>query len=326
MDLRQLHYFLATMEHRSIGRAAAALNVTQPALSKAIRRLELELDVKLLERLPRGVVPTIYGEALAAHASVIGLEIGRAKAAVTDLRDGGVGQVVVGAGSSMRIELLPEACVRVREKVPGAEIKIIAELYDDLIPDLQRGELDFVLSMIPDYEMDPDLVHVPLYVDENHPCARPGHPLMAMKRVEPEDCLECGWVLPASSNLPRQYLDAYFHSRRLPPPRVVIETNSAVFTESVLAKSDLLGLLPTQVINHSVGSIVALPAPEITLSRTVGLTHRRASVLSPLARLLIDELVGVAGDMIARGTVWPLKKAREARGRHNPRLSERPAE
>ena len=71
MDLRQLRYFLATVESRSFGKAAEKLHVTQPALSKAVRRLELSLGVRLLDRLPRGVSPTIYGEALAAHADLI---------------------------------------------------------------------------------------------------------------------------------------------------------------------------------------------------------------------------------------------------------------
>ncbi len=57
MDLRQLQYFLATVENRSFGRAAEQMHVTQPALSKAVQRLEKELGVRLLDRLPRGVEP-----------------------------------------------------------------------------------------------------------------------------------------------------------------------------------------------------------------------------------------------------------------------------
>ena len=98
MDLRQLRYFLATVESRSFGKAAEKLHVTQPALSKAVRRLELSLGVRLLDRLPRGVSPTIYGEALAAHADLIEGEIARARDAIFALKDGNTGRVVVGAG------------------------------------------------------------------------------------------------------------------------------------------------------------------------------------------------------------------------------------
>ena len=128
MDLRQLQYFLATVEHRSFGRAADALHVTQPALSKAVGRLEASLGVKLLDRLPRGVSPTLYGEVLAAHANLIDGELGRARDAIIALKQGSTGRVVVGAGASMRLELLPEATVRLYQRRPEVKIKVTGEL------------------------------------------------------------------------------------------------------------------------------------------------------------------------------------------------------
>ena len=183
MDLRQLQYFLATVENRSFGRAAEQLHVTQPALSKAVRRLESSLGVKLLERLPRGVSPTIFGEALAAHASLIKGELGRAEEAIVALKEGNTGRVVVGAGSSMRLELVPEACVRLQNRHPDVEIKLIGELYDDLIPDLKRGELDLAISMIPEHDDDTELKRVALYRDQTHPTVRVDHPILRQKNI-----------------------------------------------------------------------------------------------------------------------------------------------
>ena len=142
MDLKQLQYLLVTIEHRSFARASKILHISQPALSKAVKRLEESLGVQLLERLPRGVRPTLYGEALAAHASLINNEVVRASDAIIALRDGNTGRVVVGAGSSMRMELLPEAVVRLRQRRPDVDITMVGELYDDLLPDLKKGELD----------------------------------------------------------------------------------------------------------------------------------------------------------------------------------------
>ena len=116
MNLRQLKYFLATVENKSFGRAAEQLHVTQPALSKAVSQLELSLGVKLLDRLPRGISPTIFGESLAAHAKLISVESDRAKDAILALKEGNTGRVIVGAGSSMRLELLPTACVRLQSR------------------------------------------------------------------------------------------------------------------------------------------------------------------------------------------------------------------
>jgi len=276
-------------------------------LGKAVRRLELDLDVKLLERLPRDVSPTLFREALAAHAHLIGDELDRAKSAIDDLRDGTVGQVVVGAGSSMRIDLLPRASKALRDRAPGAKIKVVASLSDDLISDLKRGSLDVVLSMIPEPTADAALVHEPLYHDQNYPCVRPGHPLMALSAIRPEDLLGYDWILPATSNLSRQHLDAVFQAKGLRPPRVAIECNSAVFATRMNERSDLIGLLPTQVIvDDRRDAIVALPAPEVTLSRMVGISYRRASVLSPVTRLMIAEPHCASAEMVEEGKVTAL--------------------
>ncbi len=73
MDMRQIRHLLAVAEHGNILRAAAAIHISQPALSRSIQNLEHELGVKLLERGPRGVAPTVYGTALLKHARLLGM-------------------------------------------------------------------------------------------------------------------------------------------------------------------------------------------------------------------------------------------------------------
>ncbi len=310
MDLRQLQYFLATVENRSFGRAADVLHISQPALSKAVKQLELSLGVRLLDRLPRGVSPTLYGEALAAHASLIRGELDRASDAILALKEGNTGRVVVGAGSSMRLELLPEAAVRLHRRHPDLEVKMIGALYDDLIPSLEKGDLDLALSMIPDHPSSPDIKQIALYVDKTHPTVRTGHPLAKKAKISIEDCLRFEWVLPSSDNLGRRHLDAFFLTRNLAAPSPVIETNSTMFAVSIMQKSDLIGWHPTQVIGQAQKTgLVALPIDEITLTRTVGISFRRASVLSPATLLLMEELKNVSAEMIAGNRVMPLPGA-----------------
>jgi DNA-binding transcriptional LysR family regulator len=307
LDLRQLEYFLAVVENRSFGRTAEILHISQPALSKAVKRLEQDLGVRLLDRLPRGVAPTLYGEALVAHAKLIKGELSRATDAIVALKEGNAGRVVIGAGSSMRIELLPEAVVRLHARHPDLEVKMIGELYDDLIPDLEKGELDLALSMISFDQRISHIEEIPLYIDKTHPTVRTDHPLLKKKTITIEDCLKSEWILPSSDNLGRRHLDAFFLSRGYSAPESVIETNSTMIAVSVMQKSDLIGWHPTQVIgNSNVTGLTALPIEEITLTRTVGISYRQSSVLSPAAILLIEELKRVSAEMIENKTVMPL--------------------
>jgi DNA-binding transcriptional LysR family regulator len=94
----------------------------------------------------------------------------------------------------------------------------------------------------------------------------------------------------------------------LPVPEPIIDSNSTLFAVSVIRKSDFIGWHPTQVIGDSkMTGLKALPVPDITLTRTVGISYRRTSVLSPAALLLIGELKAVGADMIARNLVMPLR-------------------
>jgi DNA-binding transcriptional LysR family regulator len=308
VNLRQLKYFLATVENKSFGRAAEQLHVTQPALSKAVSQLELSLGVKLLDRLPRGISPTIFGESLAAHAKLISVESDRAKDAILALKEGNTGRVVVGAGSSMRLELLPTACVRLQSRHPNVEITMIGELYDDLIPNVMRGEIDLAISMIPEHDNDPALKREPIYRDQTHPTVRVGHPLFNKKKITAEDCLDYNWILPHRENLGRRHLDSFYLSKNLSVPKPIIETNSTLFAINIIRKSDLIGWHPTQVIGNGIETgLKALPILDITLTRTDGISFRRSSVLSPAALLLIEELKQVGKEMINQKTVMPLR-------------------
>ncbi len=84
MDLRLLRYFVACVENRTMHAASRAVNVSQPALSKAIANLEDQLGVALLDRQPRGVTPTPYGQTLFRYAKMIDSEMRRAVAQKRD--------------------------------------------------------------------------------------------------------------------------------------------------------------------------------------------------------------------------------------------------
>jgi len=88
MQLQQLRHVVALVDHRSLGRAAQILRISQPALSKSLRRLEAHLGVKLFERTARGVMPTEFGREHAQHARSIAVEIHEAERAAGAIRKG----------------------------------------------------------------------------------------------------------------------------------------------------------------------------------------------------------------------------------------------
>ncbi|MCV0426967.1 MAG: LysR family transcriptional regulator [Roseibium sp.] len=308
MDLVRLRYFIAAVECRSLARAAEKLNVTQPALSKSLQRLEVELGIKLLDRLPRGISPTEYGELLYAHASLINEEVQQARQSIEAMKTGASGKVFVGAGSSMRLHLLSRACVALSEKSPDTEVQVVGELFDHIMPDLVQGKLDIGVSMVPQGTPEPRLVHEPLYRDQIHPTVRVDHPLTSKEHLAVSDTLDYDWILPEVENPGRQRLEAFFLAANQEPPRPKFVSDSTLFATGAIQNSDLIGWHPTQIIGDSrLSGLVALPIPELTLTRSVGITTRRTGFLSAAARLLIEELRTTGARMIEENVVLPIE-------------------
>jgi LysR family transcriptional regulator of abg operon len=292
VELRHIHHFLAVVKHRNLGRAAQELNIAQPALSKSIRRLEELLQVKLIERHPRGVEPTDFGKALASHAELIAVEVGHAMNAVSALREARQGHVTVGAAPGSSTHILPHATSALLRRHPDLRITVVGGLSDTLLDSLGRGALDFMISGLSGLAPSANLVHEKLFTDRVGVVARAGHPLTRQTRLHPGHLVDQKWILPNPNVLTRQQLEAFLHKQNLPSPEVVIETNSVLHIMAVLKCSDLLSFMPRQLIEFggTAGDLVPLGLPEAVWRRVVGLSYRRRGFMSPASSALIEEL------------------------------------
>jgi DNA-binding transcriptional LysR family regulator len=119
MELRQLAHFVAAVEHGNIVRAADAVHLTQPALTKSIQKLEAALGVTLLARTPRGVSPTPFGEILLRYARLMRTQGERAVAEIAAVKAGRRGHLALGVGMSFLGYLLPAVVAEVLDAHPG---------------------------------------------------------------------------------------------------------------------------------------------------------------------------------------------------------------
>jgi LysR family nitrogen assimilation transcriptional regulator len=145
MDLRQLEYFVQVAELGSFTRAAEVLGVAQSALSRHVRRLEVEMRQNLLHRDGRGVVPTPAGKRLLAHGHGILLQIQRATEDMADTRGAAVGHVVVGLPHSLGRLLTVPFVLEFKRAFPAATLSITEGLTSHLHEWLTTGRLDLAL-------------------------------------------------------------------------------------------------------------------------------------------------------------------------------------
>lgn len=149
MDLRQFRYFVALAEARNFRRAAERLNMSQPPLTVAIRKLEEEVGTALFERGPRGVELTAAGASALPAARATLAEAKRFGAAAREGARGEVGELRIGFVGSATFELLPRLVPRFRHQYPMVELVLEEASSVEIARRLQVRELDIGLVRLP---------------------------------------------------------------------------------------------------------------------------------------------------------------------------------
>jgi LysR family nitrogen assimilation transcriptional regulator len=159
MDLKQLEYFVRVAELGSFTRAAIALDVAQPALSRQVRLLEVELRQTLLVRNGRGATPTEAGKLLLAHGRGILHQVERAKEELGRVRGALAGRVAIGLPPSLARVLAVPLTRAFRQKLPQASLSISEGLTANMQEWLITGRLDIAVlynaQPVPEIEIQP---------------------------------------------------------------------------------------------------------------------------------------------------------------------------
>lgn len=299
IDVSRLRQLALIVRKRSFSKAAETLGISQPALSKSIRNLERALGVQLLERGRFGASPTTFGLALVRHADAIDAELHSAVMEVDALRHARSGHICVGCGPSEATRLLPIALNRLRAKSPGIYVTVLYGLNEALMPMVKHGEVDFAVSSIPARSVDSDLRQIPLHEDRAAVVVRSGHPLLKRRgALTAQHLVEQEWILARQHELERRALDDLFVEAGLAPPRVTVETTSAVLMKSAVMQSDFLTFMPRELIfwEERAGLLSALKLAASSWHRSVGITLRARAGISPAAQALIGSLQKVGAE------------------------------
>jgi LysR family transcriptional regulator, regulator of abg operon len=294
MKLHQLRDITAIAEHGSLRAAARNLGLAQPALTRSVHDLEHELGAPLFERRSRGMTPTAVGAAFLQRARAIMNDIQRAREEAEQIGGAGTahGTVVAGLSVAAHLAMLPRALTRFRARYPDVQLRVIEGFYPTLESGLRDGSVDFYIGPKPERPVPKELLIEKLFDNTRAIMARIGHPLANATSLDQLAGAE--WVTTSITHRATEELGAAFARNRLPPPRLVMQTQSALSCMMAIAYSDVLGMLPIQftefeLIKKALVQIrinETLPAPPIVLVRRAGL------LLTPAAERFVDLLCG----------------------------------
>jgi DNA-binding transcriptional LysR family regulator len=283
LEPRQLQAFLAIVEAGSLGRAASSLHLTQPALSRIIKRLESQLGVELFERRPSGMEITSFGQALLPHARQLVREANLAIEEINVRLGLGRGTLRIGAVASAAVMVLPAVLQQMLARWPNLQIQITEAVEDRLAAALAANEVDVVLSgQISESE---EIVQVAdhRFTDCSRVLAAAGHPLRQRARIGLDEVLEQPWVMPPEDAEPRRQFDARVKALGARRVRVQIETRSPTVIKSLVAQSGILGWLPEPLYaaERAANLLCTLSVPELDQPRHFHVYRRRRSFVAP---------------------------------------------
>mgnify|MGYP000376051743 CR=1 FL=1 len=299
LKTRQLLLLIALDDHRNIHRASEALCMTQPAASKQLKDLEDMLEVKLFERLPRGMEPTLFGETMIRHARMALTSLSLAHDDIVALKKGLTGQVEVGVIMTPGMSLLPRAIARIKAQAPLLRIGVQMETSKVLLELLRRGTLDFMIGRILEEEGSTGLHYEELTEEPACAVVRLRHPLLARQDLGLADLAQQAWILPPPGSVLRHRWELMFRRAALEPPANAVDTTALLLITALLQQTDALHVMPLEVARYyaSLNALAILPIELPCSMDAFGIITRQGHLMSPGARALLQEVRSVAGEL-----------------------------
>ncbi|NPT41533.1 LysR family transcriptional regulator [Paraburkholderia sp. 1N] len=285
METRDLDYLLAVEEHGGIGKAAEALGMSQPALTKAIQRVEAQTGLALFQRTANGVAPTQAGSLFLARARRIALEYEDTLKEMHAIRSGEQGVLSLGYSPTVPAALVLGACRQLLKERPAARLRLRRRLARDLVDLLVAGELDLILAPEPTPDAN-GLSFVELFRDSLSVLADESHPLHLKRNLRLADLADQEWLLPGPTIPLRQQVDAAFARLGLDAPKLRVETDfGSTSLLHLLRGTAMLCVAGTESFDALEGlRALNLDTNELDLRRHIGVVFRKEAYLSPLAQ------------------------------------------
>ena len=299
MELRQLRYFVAIVDHGSLSKAALVLHVAQPALTQQLRQLEEELGAQLLHRSAQGVLSTDAGKVFYQHAQAILKQVSDARSAVIQSTTRPSGSVTLGLPHSISGALALPLLMAARERYPEITLQLTEELSGNLAEQLKSGRINLAVlfddGQLAGFATTPLVEEDLMFLCRSGSAFEPAGPGLTLAQA-----LATPLILPAQQQGVRPRIENVARGAGLALSSVT-EINSIAILRSALLADMGATILPVAPLLADVasGTLRAFPIDNPALSRLVTLCASRnipltnaAAAVSRLVEQVTRELCG----------------------------------
>jgi DNA-binding transcriptional LysR family regulator len=291
LRLRDVDILLAVIQTGSMGKAAAALNMSQPAVSKAVAYLEHTLGVRLLDRSRQGVEPTPFGRALVKRGVAMFDELRQGVQDIASLSDPTVGEIRMGGSEHTISAIYSPVIRRLSEQHPRMSFHIVVGDLRTLSRDLEARHIDFLVSRMYRPPSEEHSVEM-LFEDPLVVVTAPNNPLTRRRKVTLAELLEEPWTLQPHENSFGAFAMDAFRAAGYTPPRITVATTSSNLRGDMLATGRYLSMVPRYWVllprRHPSLRVLPVEFPQTRLD--VGIITLKHRSLSRAAELFIDSV------------------------------------
>jgi DNA-binding transcriptional LysR family regulator len=295
LKLRDLRLLDTVVRQGSMAKAANQLNLSQPAISKAIAEMEHVLGVRLIDRGRQGVEPTPYGATLLRRGLAIYDELRQGVAEIEQLSDPTTGTVRVAAPEPIGAGLLTALITQFTQKYPRAVVHVtqtpVASLQflEPRYRDLRSRNVDFVVAPIFEPTLEDDLTNEPLLEDRPVIATGVSNPWARRRNVSLGDIVDEPWVLqPEDTIAGRSHIEA-FTAAGLAVPGNKITSASVHVQIGLAAAQKFFTIFPHSMMHFSATrlSLKSMPINVKVAPFSVGIVRLKKRSLSPAAQEFI---------------------------------------
>ena len=301
----------------SLVKAAAALGVSQPALTKSLRELEDILQIRLFDRHPRGVRPTEAGAVFVQSARRILAELHRLDEQLDQLSSSESGAVTLGALPVAAAGVLPGVLARLKAAHPGVRIRLLQGRTKELLPLLASGEIDLIVGRLYEPSVPDGFRREALWSEPISVLARAEHPIFS-EPVSVAAIQRYDLVLPTITQRVGEEIEQFLSLLGL-DAATSLRSSSYSFIREMLHETDVLAVTPRLMMIGDLlrGALRVVPLPLPAPDRPAGLILPRDRTLPPAAQMFATSLRAYVGEIADRGVVASITDSDSENGKSN---------
>jgi DNA-binding transcriptional LysR family regulator len=284
MDIQSIQAFIEVSDSGSFSRAADALFLTQPAISKRIQSLEQALDVKLFDRIGKRVQLTEAGLALLPGCRRILDEIDESQRIISNLRGAPSGVLSLATSHHIGLHRLPPVLRRFADQYPAVDLQLQFMDSEQACEQVLRGDTELAIVTLP-FDADPRLVLQRVWHDPMHCVVASDHPLAGVGRLTLKQLMKEPAVLPSSNTFTRRLIDKALGLDD--ETSILLETNYMETIKVMVATGLGWGVVPDSMLDESL-SVIELSG--VRMARELGAVFHNARTRSSAANAMMEQL------------------------------------